>query len=394
MNALDYCNRGIAHYQAKEYDAAIEDFNTALGIDPDYAYIFEWRGHAYSGKGEKDKALADYTRMVELEPERTDGWRCRGGYYHETGEYDKAIADFTQCIAIMPEHPSYWANRGVSYFEKGDYDKALADLDKSIAIDAHNSYPLEFRGLIYKKTGEYDKAIADFNRAITSESQNDYALSQRGHIHFALGDYDRAIVDFSAAIAIAPDEADFWVDRGVAWYNKRGEEENDHAIDDFTHAIEKDPNDAYAYFARSSALLMAAEEHVNTIKAVILHKVKDEAQRLLLMGQLANMGYKDFVPYADGMLKGLRSKRDELDTLMINAAELVAGKCLGEALEDLDKVLSFEPDNAEAYYIRGRVYALSGNTDNALADYEKTCELNPNHEKAIEKRAELLKSRA
>jgi tetratricopeptide (TPR) repeat protein len=393
MNAFDYCNRGIAHYQAKEYDAAIAEFNTALSIDPDYTYAFEWRGHAYFDKGEKDKTLEDFTRMVELKPERTDGWSCRGNHYHEAGEYDKAIADYNRCIALMPEHPSYWLNRGTSYFEKGDYDKALADFDKSIAIDPENSSALEFRGRLYVRIGEYDKAIADFNREIVCGSKYDYGPYHRGRVYFEMGDWDRAIADFSAAIAINPDEADFWLGRGLAWYNKRGEEENDHAIDDFTQAIEKDPADIYAYFARGSALLMAAEEHVNTMRAVIMYKAKDEAERLLMMGQLANMGYKDFIPYANGLLKSLRSNRDELDTLMINASELVAGKCLGEALEDLDKVLSFEPDNAEAYYVRGRVYALAGDKDSALANYEKTCDLNPYHEKALEKRAELLENR-
>jgi Flp pilus assembly protein TadD len=62
----------------------------------------------------------------------------------------------------------------------------------------------------------------------------------------------------------------------------------------------------------------------------------------------------------------------------------------GEAIEDLNRAIELEPENAEAYYQRGRAYSLLGEPAKALSDYEQTCALNPDHAKAAEKRDELL----
>jgi Flp pilus assembly protein TadD len=64
-----------------------------------------------------------------------------------------------------------------------------------------------------------------------------------------------------------------------------------------------------------------------------------------------------------------------------------------EAVEDLSRAITLDPDNAEAFYQRGLAYALMGEADKAVADYEQTCALDPGHRKASEKRKELLESR-
>lgn len=65
------------------------------------------------------------------------------------------------------------------------------------------------------------------------------------------GDADGAIADFDAAIAIRPQLAFAYLNRGMA-YARRGETER--AVKDFDQAISKAPYDARAYYQRSVAL--------------------------------------------------------------------------------------------------------------------------------------------
>jgi Flp pilus assembly protein TadD len=58
-----------------------------------------------------------------------------------------------------------------------------------------------------------------------------------------------------------------------------------------------------------------------------------------------------------------------------------------EAVEDLSHAIALDPDNAEAFYQRGLAYALMGEEDKAVADYEQTRVLDPGHRKAGEKLA-------
>jgi tetratricopeptide (TPR) repeat protein len=111
------------------------------------------------------------------------------------------------------------------------------------------------------------------------------------------------------------------------------------------------------------------------------------------MAQLDHIGGRDFVPQFDALLRGLRFNRDRLDVVMAESAGLMATDDAGEAIEDLSRAIELDCDNAaEAYYQRGLAYALTGDKDKALADYEQTCALAPNHRKAAEKRDELLEA--
>ncbi|MFL6202909.1 MAG: tetratricopeptide repeat protein [Thermoanaerobaculia bacterium] len=62
-----------------------------------------------------------------------------------------------------------------------------------------------------------------------------------------------------------------------------------------------------------------------------------------------------------------------------------------EAVEEFNRVVSENPNLADAYYYRGRAYLASGKTAEAKADFQKLLELDPKHEKAEEVR-EFLKS--
>jgi tetratricopeptide (TPR) repeat protein len=167
----------------------------------------------------------------------------------------------------------------------------------------------------------------------------------------------------------------------------------DLAAEDFGKAIECDPNMADAYLNRGIVKCARATDSHNFIKTILAGKATDEAQRVLLLAQLEHIGGHDYVPQFDALLRGLRSNRDEAESLMAKSLVLFVHNDAGEAIEDLSRAIALNPDNAEAFYQRGLAYALMGETDKAIADYEQTCVLDPDHRKAGEKLEELLKSR-
>ena len=54
-----------------------------------------------------------------------------------------------------------------------------------------------------------------------------------------------------------------------------------------------------------------------------------------------------------------------------------------KALSDLNKSIELDPTNAEAFYIRGSVYGLLEDYDKMLADLQETIRLNPQHRLAL-----------
>ncbi|MHB9294152.1 putative Cell division coordinator CpoB [Hollandina sp. SP2] len=289
----------------------------------------------------------------------------------------------------MPEHPCYWSNRGISYYKKGDLDKALEDLNQSIALDPERSWALSYRGLVWKNKGDLDKALSDFTQALRYEPEDHWILDQRGYCWFIKEEYDQAIADFSAAIAIKPDDPELWLGRGVCYWNKK-EEMDFEAITDFTKAIELAPDRAYAYYCRGGVYQFQAQEQIHITRGIIMERVKDEAQRLVLLGQLEQIGYKEFAPLFNRMLGTLRSNRTGAEDLLLKCANLIVEHSCEDAIQDFTQVIALEPENGDAFYQRGQCYAMGGEPGKAAADYEQACALDPGHVKAAEKLEYLL----
>ena len=71
-----------------------------------------------------------------------------------------------------------------------------------------------------------------------------------------IGDYDRAIEDYTKAIELDPNPADAYNNRGVAYGKK---DESDCAIKDYTKAIELNPNRDITYYNRAGVWLYLQE---------------------------------------------------------------------------------------------------------------------------------------
>jgi len=69
-SACLYC--GFAHYFLQEYYKAINDFSTAIELDPKHADSYNGRAKSYFEIGIFDKAIQDWEKCLELGYENTD----------------------------------------------------------------------------------------------------------------------------------------------------------------------------------------------------------------------------------------------------------------------------------------------------------------------------------
>jgi hypothetical protein len=96
----------------------------------------------------------------------------------------------------------------------------------------------------YIRQGNYDLAIEEYSKAIALDPQDAFAYYNRGYIYRQhKRDYDRAIDDFDQAIALDPESANFnanvYFNRGKAYASKGN---IDQAIADIERAIELSPS--------------------------------------------------------------------------------------------------------------------------------------------------------
>ena len=70
-------DRGSAYVDKGRLDRAIEDFDAAIKIEPDYPLAFGNRAIAYHRKGDLDRAITDYDAAIRLDPGDADSYRNR-----------------------------------------------------------------------------------------------------------------------------------------------------------------------------------------------------------------------------------------------------------------------------------------------------------------------------
>src|ERR1700739_4563989 len=64
-----FSDRGNAFFRKGDYDRAIQDYDQAIQLKPDFAQAFNNRGNALTRKGMFDLAIEDYGRAILLRPD-------------------------------------------------------------------------------------------------------------------------------------------------------------------------------------------------------------------------------------------------------------------------------------------------------------------------------------
>ncbi len=140
-------------------------FDYTLRVTSHNVLIQRARGSAYGKMGNYAKAIEDYDRAVGINPQDADAYIGRGAAYGKLGDYRQAISDFDRAIGINPEHAEPYYNRGLAYSELGNHGQAISDYDRAIEINPEYADAYNNRGVAYAKLGNLRQAFEDVKKA-------------------------------------------------------------------------------------------------------------------------------------------------------------------------------------------------------------------------------------
>jgi tetratricopeptide (TPR) repeat protein len=217
------------------------------------AAIFVNRAFAYRTKGDNNRAIQDFDQAIKLVPNYPAAFNGRGIAWHALRNYDRAIADFNEAIRLSPMFSNALTNRGNSYWEKGSRDNAMADYDQATRIDPVNSFAFLSRGRAYRVAGDYDHAIEDFDQMIRLQRTNAAAWNERCYTQLvADAAPSNALADCSESLKINPNSGPALDNRGLALLKLN---EPDRAIADYDAALRLAPRSAGSLYGRGLAKL-------------------------------------------------------------------------------------------------------------------------------------------
>ena len=126
--AIVYFHQGINRHTFGDIKGAIEEYNKALRLHPNFPEVYYKRGISRYKLGDLKGAIADYNKAISLNSNYPGIYNHRGFTLHDLGDIKGAIADFNKALSLNPNFPEAYQNRGISRNKLGDKQGAITDL--------------------------------------------------------------------------------------------------------------------------------------------------------------------------------------------------------------------------------------------------------------------------
>ncbi len=237
---------GFSRAEASDYQAAINDYNQAIQLNPGFAEAYYQRGRTYAiwgrlshNRADEQKAIADLQQAIRLMPNDRRINLIRSRIYMIQGDYRRALPEANEGIRRNPESHEAYTQRGHVYSRMDDVKKSVADFSQSIRLNPNHADAYCGRGGMYTEHGNPQAAIADYSKAIELNPLFDLAYYNRGVTRDDLGDTRGTIADYNDSLRLNPHLVDAYVNRGT---NRHELGDTDGAIEDFLAALRIDPN--------------------------------------------------------------------------------------------------------------------------------------------------------
>lgn len=187
LTAEEWVVRGIGLVTEGKYAEAIQSFNEAIWIDPEFAPAWTGKGDAlydqgrYAGaatatrvengkityrKGNFADSIQAYDEAIRLDPEYAAAWNGKGKALIRYGTIEQALACFDEAIRLDPDFVEAWYNKGKALSSLGNDTGAVMAYDEAIRLDPEFAPAWCNKGNALKNQGRYAAALVAYDEAI------------------------------------------------------------------------------------------------------------------------------------------------------------------------------------------------------------------------------------
>jgi len=138
--ATTYYNRGHDKEALGNAKGALQDYNTAIELNPKEAYAYNNRGCVKDKLRDIKGALQDYNTAIELNPKEAYAYNNRGYIKDKLGDIKGALQDYNTAIELNHKYVTAYYNRGLAKKKLGDKQGALKDFHMVETLGNQNVY--------------------------------------------------------------------------------------------------------------------------------------------------------------------------------------------------------------------------------------------------------------
>jgi len=172
-------------------DAAIEAFNKAVSIKPDYAEAYYNMGKVLTDQGKLEEAIEAYNKALTIKPDYADAYNNMGNALKDKGKLEEALEAYKKALAIKPDFAEVYDNMGSALNDQGKREDAIKAHNKALTIKP--DYAVAHRHLSSLKKYLHDDKQISIMRHLHQD--RDITEDQRCSLSFALAKVFRDLDD-------------------------------------------------------------------------------------------------------------------------------------------------------------------------------------------------------
>jgi Flp pilus assembly protein TadD len=116
-------------------DGAIDEYKTALVINPNDSAVWNKLGISYQRMNQIALAQAQFERTVQLNAKHAEAWNNLGSCYHVRGKYKEAIRYYLKAIDAKPSFAAAYKNMGSAYFAQKQFEDGYRAFQAALRLD-------------------------------------------------------------------------------------------------------------------------------------------------------------------------------------------------------------------------------------------------------------------
>jgi tetratricopeptide (TPR) repeat protein len=141
-NAETYYGRSIYFYTMEDYESALLDLRSAFRLDPEFDGLQVMLAEVYAAVGAYDLAMKYYDLAIMFDPYNPENFFRRANYLYETDNLAGAMEDFDYAISLDESVPAPYTNRGLLKLEMKNKSGACEDWKKAFKLGSEYAQEL------------------------------------------------------------------------------------------------------------------------------------------------------------------------------------------------------------------------------------------------------------
>lgn len=214
--ALTHNNLANVLADAKLYDEARKELETALRLSPDYIPAHINLGNIHFQQGRYQEAQDLFDRILFFDAENAKNNYNSGMARLRRDKPEQALPYLQKAAAMAPETSSFHFILGNAYKALKRYDPALTEYQLALKYQPEHLKAYNNIGAIFWELKSFGLAETQFKKIIAI--QEDYALAHQNlaMIYMLLGKFQQAMTRLDRYIELVPDDESAWNLRRLA----------------------------------------------------------------------------------------------------------------------------------------------------------------------------------